>query len=69
MNKNQKIMAKGFLFGMWVKNHNHLVKAYLCLVASGVYGIRAAREANTLADAALEKLDTERMRPVVVIDP
>ncbi len=69
MNENEKIVAKGLVFAMAAKRYNHLTKAYLCLAGAGVYGIRAAREANVRADEALEKLDTEHQRPVIVVDP
>jgi hypothetical protein len=67
MNKNQKTVAKVVLFGMWVRKHDRLTKAYLCLIAASVYGILAAREANAKADDAFEDLDTERQRPVLSV--
>ncbi len=69
MNKTQTTVAKGFLLGTMVKKSNHLTKAYLYLAAASFYGIRAAREANARADDALESLDTERQRPVLVVNP
>lgn len=69
MSPNPNVVAKVILFGIWAKNHNHLTKAYLCLTAASIYGIRAAREFNTQADAALDKLDEERQRPVLVVEP
>lgn len=69
MTKTQKTVAKGILLGMWVREHNHLTKAYLCLMAASIYGICAAREANDRADETLEKLDVEYQRPVILVEP
>jgi len=69
MNPNQKTVAKVVLFGIWAKNHNDLTKAYMCLTAASIYATRAAREYSAKADEALDKLDTERQRPVLVVEP
>ena len=68
MHKNEARVAKWCLFGVLIKQYPNLAKAYLCLAAGGFYGIRAAREANNLANAAFEKLNEERKRPVVVVE-
>lgn len=69
MNKNEMIAAKGFIFGVFLKKNSNLTKAYMCLFVASFYGIRAAREANTKADEALVDLNTERQRPVIVVEP
>ncbi len=68
MTQNQKAMAKGLIAGATLKKQSNITKAYLALAAAALYGIRAAREANHNLDEAVEKLQEERKRPVIVVD-
>ena len=69
MTENQRALAKGALLVTVLKKRSHLTKAYLALAAAAIYGIRAARAENVNLDSALEALDNERSRPVVVMEP
>lgn len=68
MNKNQKMITKGFILGIWIKNNNHLIKSYVCLTAASIYAIRAACAANAKANETLDDLYTERQRPVLELE-
>jgi hypothetical protein len=69
MSDTQKTLAKGIIVGTVVKRQPNMIKAYVALAAAAVYGIRAAREARTDLNEVVEKLDFERKRPVVVVEP
>ncbi len=70
MNPTQKTLAKGFIFGIWLKKNNHLAKAYICLAAASLYGIRAAHEANKRAEYTFEKFNTEEQSPMLeLVEP
>jgi len=68
MSENERTAAKVFAFGVAVKKFSHLTKAYACLFAAGIYGVRAAREANAKANIAFDELTEERQRPVIIVD-
>ncbi len=68
MNRNEIIAAEGFLFGIFLKKHSNMTKAYVFLFAASFYSICAAREANNMSRAAFEKLNEERQRPVIVVE-
>jgi len=68
MTENQINIAKGIFVGTVIKRRSNMAKAYLALAAAAVYGIRAAREANEMADSAVANLKEERQRPVIVVE-
>lgn len=68
MTQNQIALAKGVIIGAVIKKKSNMAKAYLALAAAAVYGIRAARDANEMADSAVATLKEERRRPVIVVE-